>query len=153
MTMAQKSMRRHVSRWSSKRPRVAVRSRSTYTSVMMIHSASIWASVKMRLGRELAELERAGLVGQGGRRRRAGRTWGHKQGDVRTGRGGGEPELRSTAGVVSTCKTRYRRQKPTCSSTTKSTIWNKSQRGSPLSFTHARGAVVLLTWIVPNEIT
>ncbi|KAI9908750.1 hypothetical protein PsorP6_003413 [Peronosclerospora sorghi] len=63
------------------------------------------------------------------------------------------PELRSTAGVVSTCKTRYRRQNLTCSSTTKRTIWNKSQHGSPLSFTHARGSFVLLAWIVPNEIT
>ncbi|KAI9911975.1 hypothetical protein PsorP6_008959 [Peronosclerospora sorghi] len=36
-------------------------------------------------GRELADRGRVGLVGQGGRRRRAGRTWGHKHGKRGTG--------------------------------------------------------------------
>ncbi|KAI9913585.1 hypothetical protein PsorP6_006441 [Peronosclerospora sorghi] len=43
-----KTMRSHVARCISKRPRVAVRSRSTHTSVMMIHLASVLESFKMR---------------------------------------------------------------------------------------------------------
>ncbi|KAI9909314.1 hypothetical protein PsorP6_015200 [Peronosclerospora sorghi] len=60
MTMAQNTMRRHVARWSYKRPRVAARSRSTYTSVRMIHSAFILASVKMRF------IKAASLRAEGG---------------------------------------------------------------------------------------
>ncbi|KAI9913754.1 hypothetical protein PsorP6_006138 [Peronosclerospora sorghi] len=54
---------------------------------MMIHSASVLGELQDALykGRELADRGRAGLVGQGGRRRRAGRTWGHKHGKRGTG--------------------------------------------------------------------
>ncbi|KAI9919946.1 hypothetical protein PsorP6_015529 [Peronosclerospora sorghi] len=88
------TMRSHVARWISKRPRIAVRSRSTHTSVMMIHSASVLDSFKDALykGRELADRGRAGRVGQGGRDDELdarGET-NTAKGDGRTGRGGGE---------------------------------------------------------------